>query len=388
MQKLALQAQVLERLVRLDDGERTGHFVALAALHAHETVLDHVDATKPVATGDLVHLEDDVVEAHLLAVQRAGHAGLEADDDVLAFGRRLVARRGHRVDVLERLAPRVLELAALDGTTPEVVVDGVGRGLGRGYGNAVVLGILHLIVTRVQIPLAHGSEHLDLGIEALDGNLETNLVVSLARAPMGDVLRTVLVRDIDEVLGDDGARQRAHHRILILVHAVGGQRLGEEVVDVFLAHVDGQRLNGTYLQGLVLDELEVLTLLAHVTGHSDDVEALLLHEPLDAHRCVESAGIRENDLVLFHFHTSFLSNQPSLLRLEQLVHVILESFALRVVSADDEYRVIARDATEHARRLRRVQRRGHARGRARVAQEQHLVLRSACLVHGTGHGHA
>ncbi len=74
---------------------------------------------------------------------------------------------------------------------------------------------------------------------------------------MGDVLRTVLVRDIDEVLGDDGARQRAHHRILILVHAVGGQRLGEEVVDVFLAHVDGQRLNGTYLQGLVLDELEV-----------------------------------------------------------------------------------------------------------------------------------
>ena len=127
--------------------------------------------------------------------------------------------------------------------------------------------------------------------------------------PCSDILRAVLVRDLDEIPGDDRARQCAHHRALVLVHAIGGQCLGQEVIDELLAHVDGQRLDGTDLQGLLLDELEVLTLLPDIARHCDDVEALFLHEPLDADGCVETTRVCKYDLVLFHFHFSFLSSR-------------------------------------------------------------------------------
>ena len=49
VQHLTLEAQVLERLVRGDERERARNLVDLAALHADEAVLDHVDAAETVA---------------------------------------------------------------------------------------------------------------------------------------------------------------------------------------------------------------------------------------------------------------------------------------------------------------------------------------------------
>ena len=74
MQHFALEHQILERLVRHDEGERRGGLVALAALHAHEPVLDHVEAAVAVRAGDLVQGVDDAEEAFLVAVDHIGQA--------------------------------------------------------------------------------------------------------------------------------------------------------------------------------------------------------------------------------------------------------------------------------------------------------------------------
>ena len=69
VEQLALEAQVLKGLVGRDESQAAGNLVALAALDAHKTVLNLVEATVAVAAGDGVELDDDILDAHLLAVE-------------------------------------------------------------------------------------------------------------------------------------------------------------------------------------------------------------------------------------------------------------------------------------------------------------------------------
>ena len=82
-------------------------------------------------------------------------------------------------------------MAALNGATPQVVVDGIGVVVGTlGNRHVVGVGIGDLVGAALQIPLTNRSDNLKLGIEGLDGSLKTNLVVTLAGAAMGNVGRT------------------------------------------------------------------------------------------------------------------------------------------------------------------------------------------------------
>ena len=76
--------------------------------------------------------------------------------------------------------------------------------------------------------------------------------------------------------------------------------LGEELLDVLLAHVLHDGLDRADVERLLAHELEVLALLADVDGERDDVEVLLLGEPLDGDGGVEPAGVCEYALVLAH----------------------------------------------------------------------------------------
>ena len=82
-----------------------------------------------------------------------------------------------------------------------------------------------------------GRQHLEVRVERGDAHLEADLVVALAGAAVRDVLRPVAMRLLDEVLHDDGPAHRREQRVLVLVERVGLQRLGEELLDVLLAHV-------------------------------------------------------------------------------------------------------------------------------------------------------
>ena len=204
----------------------------------------------------------------------------------------------HRVDVRRRLHPGILQDAALDGPAPQVIVDGVRRLLRGGNLDAVRLSPFHLLGAGVQIPFAHRGDNLDVRIKHEDARLEAHLVVALARAAVRDVLRAELVRRVHKVLGDQRPGQRGHERVLVLVQGVGGQRLGQEVLGEHVAHVHDQAFHGAGFQRLLLDLLKALMLLSHVADHGDNVEVLLLLEPLDAHGRIQSAGIRQHRFVL------------------------------------------------------------------------------------------
>ena len=294
MQHAPLEAQILQGLVGLDEGQTSRHLVAFAALHAHEPVLHHIDAAEAVAAGDVVHGVDGVEEAHRSAVKRTGNALIELDFHVsgLIGGASRIARHGP--NVRRRLAPGIFQHAALDGPAPQVVVNGVGLVGGGLHRHAVGRRPGDLVGPAAEIPVAHRRDDGERGVQHEYRGFETHLIVALAGAAVSHVLGAELVGHRHEVLGDERPRERAHERVLVLVHGVGGHGAGEVLVGEGLPHVDDRAADGTGGERLGLDGLEALVLLAEVAHNSDDVEAVFLLQPFDAHGGVEAAGVGEH----------------------------------------------------------------------------------------------
>ena len=76
---VALEGEVLELLVRRDQGDRGGRLVDLAALDADQPVLDDVDAADAVLAGEHVELLDGLQRRHRDAVDRRRDALGEGD---------------------------------------------------------------------------------------------------------------------------------------------------------------------------------------------------------------------------------------------------------------------------------------------------------------------
>ena len=185
-----------------DERQGAGNLVALAALEADQTILDQVETTKAVIAGNLVEGDDDLGELHLLAVDGDGLAGLKLNLGVGRGVRRVLGVLGHNPGVIERLVPGILQVTALNGTTPQVVVDGVGVVVGTlGNRHVVGVGVSDLVRTALQIPLTNRGDNLELRVERLDGGLKTDLIVALAGAAVGDVGRAKLMGDLDKLLG-------------------------------------------------------------------------------------------------------------------------------------------------------------------------------------------
>ena len=308
--RLTVEAQGLERLVGRDEHLGGRSFVALARLHTDETILDHVDAAAAMLASENIEVHDDLQEALLFAVERARNALLEADFDIFSLVGSILGIDGKGPDVRGRLVPGILERAAFDGAAPHVVVDGVRRSFGSLHRNAVLGSPVDFLFTGVKFPVANGSENLELRIEGLDGGFEANLVVALAGAAMGDVLRAVLVRGLDHVLGEQRTRKGGKQRVGVLVEAVGGKRLGEVLAGVFLTHVHGLGSDCAALERLVLDVLEVGLVLANVAANSDNVEVLFNLQPLQAARGVQTAGVCEYNFFFLSHCCAFLIPPP------------------------------------------------------------------------------
>ena len=128
-----------------------------------------------------------------------------------------------RVTSWKRLGGRrglqVLDLQPLRGASPEVVVDRVGSGLGAALDrNPVLAGVGDLLLA-AHPPLAHRSDHLELGVEGRDGRLEAHLVVALAGAAVGDRVATGPPRRLDRQPRDQRAAQGGEQRVAAPVEA-------------------------------------------------------------------------------------------------------------------------------------------------------------------------
>ena len=129
----------------------------------------------------------------------------------------------------------------------------------------------------------------------LERELEAELVVALAGAPMDDRFGADLERDLRHRLGDHRPRQRRHERVLPFVERIREDRprtllVGERVLAVDEEHVVGAgRIRPR-------DRLLEVELLADVDEHGDDlVEAVpVLLQPREDAARVEPARVGDD----------------------------------------------------------------------------------------------
>ena len=169
------------------------------------------------------------------------------------------------------------------------------------------LRVFDLFLSRLDRPLSPRRDDLHIRRKRLDGQLKANLVVALAGAAVADRVRALGLCDLHKALCNAGAGVRGAEEVVLVL----GVRLeaGPNVVfNIILLEVFDVELRGAGLNRLLLEAVE-LRALAHVAGNRDNLAVIVVFlEPRDNDRCVEAAGIGENDLFDFlcHFQNLFL----------------------------------------------------------------------------------
>ena len=69
--------------------------------------------------------------------------------------------------------------------------------------DAARVGVLDLLVAREAHPDPHRGDDLEGGVEGMDGDIEADLVVALARAAVGDRVGVLALGDLDQELRDE-----------------------------------------------------------------------------------------------------------------------------------------------------------------------------------------
>ncbi|MCY1421235.1 hypothetical protein D9M71_368840 [compost metagenome] len=112
---------------------------------------------------------------------------------------------------------------------------------------------------------------------------------------MGNGIGTGFVGDFDQTLGDQWARDGSTQQVLTFVDGVGAEHRVDEVayelfaqvIDVDLFHAHGLRLGTCWLYFFALSQ---------VSGEGHYFTVISVLQPLEDHRSVQAAGIRQNDL--------------------------------------------------------------------------------------------
>ena len=236
-----------------------------------------VQQADAVGPADLIELEDDVLDAHGLAVERHGDARLEVEGHVGRRIRRVDGRDAHFEEALllvERHVARVLQVEALVAQVPEVLVLGVIRLAVYLQRHVVRLGVGYLLLAGLYVPLAPGGDDGQLGREVLERELKAHLVVALARAAVADGVRALGDGYLRQALGYDRPCQRgAEHVVLVLRARLHGR--DDEVVHELVRQVLDVELGGAGLYRLFLQALQLVR-LAHVAGDGDDLAVVVV----------------------------------------------------------------------------------------------------------------
>ncbi len=206
-----------------------------------------------------------------------------------------------REHVVVRLAPRILEDAALVADVQQVAVGAVGLLARHRNGDAVLLGVGDQLGARGEIPDAPRRDDLDVRLEGVGGELEAHLVVALAGGAVRDRVGALGAGDFDLPLGDQRPRDRGAEQVDVLVHRRGAQHRKDEVADELLAQVVDVDLRRAARFRLPAHRLELLA-LAEVGAEGHHRHLIALDQPLEDDGGVEAAGVRENDLLGFDVH--------------------------------------------------------------------------------------
>jgi hypothetical protein len=286
---------------------KTRGLVAAAGLEADETVLNDVDTADTVLAGNGVGSEEELDglgdALAVLVVELDGETLLEVDGEVLRGIGCLGGIDGQLPHVLGRSDVGVLEDAGLVAAVCHVLVHAPWLALGAGDRDALLGGVVEKIVAALEAVVEHGvppgCDDLDAGLESVEGQLEADLVVTLASATVGDGEAALLLGDSDLGTSDDGAGEGGTEEVGVLqavsavmiheyhstdatdlVDSVASNGWEAELLNKLLPDVLDVALAGTDLQGLLLGSLEVL-LLTNIGHEANDLVALILDKVSD-----------------------------------------------------------------------------------------------------------
>ena len=160
--------------------------------------------------------------------------------------------------------------------------------------------ILDLLLTAVQLPETPRSDNVHLRCKCMNSQFETNLIVALAGAAVADRVSAFLQRDINNTLCDDRTSERGTQQVLL----VGCARLhgrDDVVINEVLGQILDVQLGRAGLERLLLQTVQ-LGALTDVAGNRDNLTAVMLLQPRNEYRSIQTAGICQNNFVIFLFH--------------------------------------------------------------------------------------
>ena len=173
-------------------------------------------------------------------------------------------------------------------------------------GHVVGLGVVDLLVPRLDVPDSPGSKNLHLRSKSLDGKLKSYLVVALAGAAVSDGVGALRLGDLHQTLCYDGPGKGGAQKIPFIVgaHHHGGD---DHVVHHLIGEILHIELGCAGLDGLFLQAIQ-LGALSHVAGNGDDLRIIIVFlQPGDDDGGVQSAGVGQH-----HFFDLFLRHSKCL----------------------------------------------------------------------------
>src|SRR5581483_5120385 len=162
--------------------------------------------------------------------------------------------------------------------------------------------------------MAPGRDHLELGRQPREGELEAHLVVALAGGAVSDRVGPLGARDFDLALGDRRARDRGAQQVVALVHRVGAQHREDEVARELLAQVLEIEFARARPERLFFESSDLLG-LANVSAVRHHLASVAVANPPQDDRSIEPAGVGE-----YHFayagsrHGAILGNSAARLK--------------------------------------------------------------------------
>ena len=247
----------------------------------------------------LVQLLDDLDRAQLLAVDGYRDALLVIDGDVFGLIGRLLGGGADQVQVFHGLVPRIFQITALMAQVPEVAVHGVGALLVQRNVQTAGFGVFDFLFAGLDVPDAPRSDDLHLRSQRLDGQFEADLIVALAGRAVADGGSALGLGDLNQTLGDDRTGKAGAQQVLLLVNRAHLQGRPDAVGDELFADVFNIDLARAGLDGLLVEGGQLFA-LTYVNGDGDNVVVIVLLQPRDDNRGIQTARVSKNNFFLSH----------------------------------------------------------------------------------------
>ena len=150
-------------------------------------------------------------------------------------------------------------------------------------------------------PRAHRRNDIEVGSEGARRHFEPDLVVALARATVSNGISAFFECNFNLAFREKWPRDRCTEQILAFIHRTRFHERPKVFGYEFVPEILNVALGGASSDGFLFEPVQ-LVVLADIAGHGNDFTAIVFLEPRNDYGSVETAGVRQHDLLHFILH--------------------------------------------------------------------------------------